>query len=223
MRPRLLVLALAATALVAAVSGAAAAAPSEDDSDIGSYGLDDTSRGVAPKGKLVCPDVPLTRYKGDVVRYKTPVQVYTGFVERLRRFETVAAEVATRLYGRPPQRILHMGTYNCRRISRYPDLVSEHGVGNGIDVAGFEFGPLPKGATAPDGLPKKLRRAFTVTVERDWDADPETTSHKARFLRELAETLAARQDIFRVLLGPGYPGHKNHFHFDCAPYRLVVL
>lgn len=214
--------ALSALVAVALLGSVVLAAPVGDE-DIGRYGLDDVSRSVAPKGKLVCPKVPLTRYAGDIVRYQRPVRVYTGFVTRLRRFETVLAEVATRFYGRPPRRIRHMGTYNCRRISRYPDLVSEHGLGDGIDVAGFEFGRLPKGASLPEGVPKRFRRGFTVTVARDWDADPATTSHKARFLRALTDALVARKDIFRVLLGPAYPGHKSHFHFDCAPYRLVVL
>jgi len=205
------------------VGAPALAGSGDDDPDLGSYGLDDVSRSVAPKGKLVCPDVPLTRYKGDVVRYKTPVRVYTGFVERLRRFEEIVAEVGTRFYGRPPLRIRHIGTYNCRRISRYPDLVSEHGVGNGIDVAGFEFGRLPKGKTLPEGAPKAAKRGFTVTVLRDWDADPETNAYKARFLRAVTDALTDREDVFRVLLGPAYPGHKDHFHFDCAPYRLVVI
>jgi hypothetical protein len=33
----------------------------------------------------------------------------------------------------------------------------------------------------------------------------------------------ARDDIFRVLLGPAFPGHKTHFHFDVAPWRLVDI
>jgi hypothetical protein len=26
-----------------------------------------------------------------------------------------------------------------------------------------------------------------------------------------------------VLLGPGYPGHYNHFHFDMASFRMVQI
>ena len=29
------------------------------------------------------------------------------------------------------------------------------------------------------------------------------------------------QGYFNVILGPSYPGHQTHFHFDQAPYRLV--
>ena len=47
--------------------------------------------------------------------------------------------------------------------------------------------------------------------------------HHARFLDELARALVADKTIFRVMLGPGYPGHKDHFHFDMAPYRLVKI
>ena len=213
------VLALAASALLASPALAA----TDPDPDLGSYGLDDIPRTVAPKGKFVCPEVPLVTYRGDLVRFRPSARVYTGFVERLRCFEAVVAEVATRFYGRPPRTVRDLGTYNCRRIARYPDLLSEHALGDGIDVAGFDFGPLPKGAQLPDGVPKSVRRTFSISVEKDWDADPDAASHKARFMRALTDALVARGDIFRVLLGPAYPGHKDHLHLDCAPYRLVVL
>lgn len=45
----------------------------------------------------------------------------------------------------------------------------------------------------------------------------------SRFLRELAQRLIARPDIFRTLLGPVWPGHKNHFHLDMALYRVVEI
>jgi BirA family biotin operon repressor/biotin-[acetyl-CoA-carboxylase] ligase len=35
--------------------------------------------------------------------------------------------------------------------------------------------------------------------------------------------LIGRDDVFRVLLGPGYPGHDTHFHFDMAPWRMVQI
>jgi len=35
--------------------------------------------------------------------------------------------------------------------------------------------------------------------------------------------LIGRQDLFRVVLGPAWPGHHNHFHLDFAPYRVVEV
>ena len=43
------------------------------------------------------------------------------------------------------------------------------------------------------------------------------------FLRTLAQRIIDEPRLFRVALGPAWPGHRNHFHFDCAPYRLVEV
>ena len=45
----------------------------------------------------------------------------------------------------------------------------------------------------------------------------------ARFLRTLALRLMAHPEVFRVLLGPGYPGHETHFRFDMTTFRMVQL
>jgi len=186
-----------------------------------SYALDEVSRAAAPTGRLACPKVPLARYGGDVVRYQSPVLVFEGFVPRLRRFEEVVRDVAREVYGRAPRRILHVGTYNCRRIGGYPELLSEHALANGIDVRGFEFGPARRGDQVPTGLPRGLLRGFSVGVREHWEGEgPKGEVHR-RFLHRLAAALVARPEIFRTLLGPGYPGHDDHFHFDCAPYRVV--
>ena len=81
--------------------------------------------------------------------YHSTVTVHPAFRERLRRFEVVVHSVAMEIYGRAPRKIVHMGTFNCRRIRRFPHLISEHGLGNAIDVAGFDFGPLDRKAPGP--------------------------------------------------------------------------
>jgi hypothetical protein len=189
------------------------------------YPLDALARRVEPTGPMRCPAVPLESYSGRTLRWKKDLKVHPAFAERLAAFEKVAAEVATRVYGRTPTRITHLGSYNCRRIRLYPDLLSEHGVGNAIDVTGFEFAALPRDERAKSPLPKALRVAFSARVLDHWDSpeDGKAAGYHRRFLRELAAELERRPDIFRVMLGPSYPGHKDHFHFDCAPYRLVVL
>ena len=175
-----------------------------------------------------CPEVALERHAGTAVRWRNALKVHPAFAKRLTAFEEVVAQVGKRVYGRAPSKITHFGSFNCRRIRRYPELLSEHGVGNAVDVAGFVFPALPRKQRAASTLPRGAQRAFTVKVEDHWDADerakPGTTRalHR-RFLHELTDALQARPEIFRVMLGPAYPGHKNHFHFDCAPYRLTVL
>ncbi len=187
------------------------------------FALDDLPRTVAPEGPIHCPKVDLVTYRGDVLRYHTPVRVYVGFREHLRRFEEVARDVAVEVYGRAPSRIRHLGTLNCRRIRTWPDYLSEHGLGNAIDVAGFDFAPLPRKLARDSSLPPKLRRGFQVRLDPHWTGTTGVPAIHAHFLHLLAERLVARQDIFRVMLGPAYPGHKNHFHFDCAPWRIVEI
>jgi len=185
------------------------------------YPLDDVSRMTPPRGKVKCPKLDLVKHKGESVQYHKPVKVHPAFQERLKRFEKVVYDTAIEVYGRAPSKIRHMGTYNCRRIRAYPDYLSEHALGNGIDVAGFDFSRLPRGESLPDGLPSSLKRSFRVRVEKHWDSNTRSGKVHARFLRLLSKRLIARDDIFRVLLGPGFPGHHNHFHFDCAPYDMV--
>ena len=200
-----------------------------DPSKDAPFGLDGVPRWVASaKGPLKCPKVELVSWRGQVLTYGGSVRVYKGFAEKLALFETVARDVAVEIYGRAPSRILHMGTLNCRRIRTWPNLISEHGLGNGIDIAGFVLPSLKKGQTAPASLPGPLRKRFEVTVLRHWQADPTprgdaVAQTHAKFLRRLTEVLLERPEIFRVLLGPAYPGHRDHFHFDCAPWRLVTL
>lgn len=192
---------------------------------IGSYPLDAIARQVPRRQKLPCEsgELDTVAYRGEHIRYRRPIRVHPAFTERLERFEQVAVQVATEVYGRAPRRLVHMGGLNCRRMRRYPDWMSEHALGNGIDVAGFDFGPLPRGTVAPEGLPKRLRRGFRVRLDEHWGGKRQRDALHSTFLRTLARRLVVRPDIFRVLLGPAWPGHHNHFHFDCAPYRVVEI
>lgn len=185
----------------------------------GKLALDDLERVVEEKGPIRCPKVELVHYAGDVVRYGSPVRVNAEFRDRLRLFEAVVRDAAVTVYGRSPRRIVHLGTFNCRRIRTWPTYLSEHGLGNAIDVAGFDFAPLPRGTK----LPVDLRRGFRVRLDPDWRGKEGAGAVHARFLREVAARLVERPDIFRVMLGPAYPGHHNHFHLDCAPWRIVDI
>lgn len=192
------------------------------------YPLDGIVRWLSDKKQVRCPRVELVTWRGDSVHYKTPVRVYTHFAEHLAQFEIVLRDTAVEVYGRAPKAIAHLGTLNCRATRTWPEIISEHAMGNGIDVAGFDFAPLPAKAPGPQGLPKALRKAFSVRLLAHWKvperkAEDAVAQLHARFLRRLVERLTARPDIFRVMLGPAYPGHANHFHFDCAPWRLISI
>lgn len=201
----------------ASISSAAESAP------LPAGALDELPR-VLPQGApLPCESArpELVRYGGEHLRYHKPLQVHPQFRGRLAAFEQLVRALAERRYGRAPRRIVHLGAYSCRRMRRYPTWVSEHALGNAIDVAGFDFGPLPRKAQAP-ALPRALRGAFQVRLERHWSAKGPAAVH-ATFLRELAQALIDRPDLFSVVLGPAWPGHHNHFHLDAAPYRVVEV
>jgi hypothetical protein len=187
------------------------------------YALDTLPREVPKAGPLECPKVELVDYGGDTLRFSSSTKVYIGLRDRLKAFEKIAAEVGTEIYGRPPIRVAHLGTYSCRRIAAYPEFLSEHALGNAIDIAGFDFGPLPKGQSLPEGVPAGFKNGFEVRVLSHWKAQTAHAAIHARFLKTLARRLIARKDVFRVLLGPGYAGHDNHFHFDMAPFRMVEI
>jgi hypothetical protein len=91
-------------------------------------------------------------------------------------------------------------------------------------VKGFEFGPLTRAerADAPEDLPRRLQRAFTVTVARHWAAERERDALHREFLRTLTERLE-RDRVFRAMIGPAHPRHRNHFHLDAGPYRYNWL
>ena len=122
----------------------------------------------------------------------------------LARFEVVAQEEAQRWLGSPIVHIEQRGTYGCRRIARFPGLLSEHSYANAIDVRSFE-----------------LENGGTVTVEDDFGAlgeDPTTPG--SRFLRHLAHRLYD-EDVFSCVLTPYWDSlHHDHFHLDLARYRV---
>lgn len=211
---------VAVVGITSGAPGPAGAEPSLEPS-LEPYPLDGVPRVISPRGPVRCPTVDLVTYRGDVIRYHKPVRVYPALAPRLVGLELIVSEVAIEVYGRAPRKLRHVGTYNCRRIAAYPELLSEHGLGNGIDVEGFDFGPAT--VPLPPGLPRALRGAFDVRLGRDWRRERGVGAIHARFLRTLAQRLIARDDLFRVLLGPAWPGHAGHFHFDMAPFRLVAI
>lgn len=209
-------------ALLGAATALVPASAIADDLEAEGYALDDISRRVNPRGPVKCPDVELETYRGEHVRYAAAAKIFVGFHERLERMEEVVVALANETYGRAPRSLVHLGTFSCRRIRTYPAWISEHGLGNAIDVAGFDFPALAE-KELPVGVHRVFRHPFAVRVHRHWKPARGPAELHATFLRALAERLIARRDIFRVLLGPSFPGHHNHFHFDCAPFRMVDI
>jgi len=157
-------------------------------------------------GGVVCeaPGGVSIRRGASGLRFAPPARVSCAFGLRLARFEAVVQEVAKETLGSRVRALKQLGTYNCRRMAAYPDLVSEHSFANAIDVASFT-----------------LRDGRTVVVERDWvRADRPARTPAARFLRRLARRLYDEK-VFNVVLTPSYDEHhKNHLHLDGAAYTV---
>jgi hypothetical protein len=188
------------------------------------YPLDAISREVPetpeePQAAPPCPDLPLTHYAGEVIAYERSVRVAESFQAKLRALEGLVAELATAHYGRAPRRILHFGAYACRTVTGRDDRLSEHALGNAIDVSGFSFARLPTSKPVPEALPAQLRRPFVVSVRRHWDApDQEGPAAVHRqFLRSLVDGLLADR-LFR-----GFAAYPGHLHLDYAPWRYTRL
>ena len=212
-----------AVALALSLAGGAgtADAKSATDARAGAYPHDEASRNIPARGRFKCPDIKLVRYRGDLIRYSSSLRINEAFRDRLRKFEKIVRDTAVEVYGRAPRRIKHLGSYYCRRIRTWPTFISEHGLGNAVDVAGFDFGPAPRKLRKT--LPRGVRWGFRVRMDKHWNAKRGVGKIHARFLRLLAERVVARHDVFRVMLGPAEPGHNDHFHFDMAPWRIVNI
>lgn len=184
------------------------------------YPLDAYARIVPAKGKLQCPDVPVVGYAGTTVRYGKRLPVYREFVPALQAFEQTVAEVSARFYGRASKRMHTLGTLNCRRMRTYPTYLSEHAFGNAIDIDAFY---IPAATRAErKRLPRELWGAMEISVDRHWSGGKGLRALHQQFLQTLVlETI--QRDHFRLLLGPAFPGHADHFHFDMSNFRMIEI
>jgi hypothetical protein len=185
------------------------------------YALDDVVRRLEPKARVKCDPALLTSYKGKNIAYAGSVLVDPAFVERLARFEGIVNEVALEVYGRVPSKLLHAGAFSCRTSRTRDSRLSEHALGNALDVVGFSFNRATK--AQKDTTPKLAMGYFKVTVGQHWNAERSEASRLHRhFLRTLAERVVVA-DVFRVALGPSHPGHGDHLHFDMSPWNYTHL
>ena len=183
----------------------------------GAYELDGVSRFLSRSDpRRSCSGHDLLSYPGTQIRFGGTTVVNAAFRERLERFEDVVSDVALATYGRRPLLIRHRGAFACRSRRGQPSWLSEHALGNAIDVSGFEFGPASTSdEAAPPGTPLT---AFGVSVARDWrpEGGASADQRRARFLHSLVARLVARGDVFRGIITPADSAHANHFHFDMA-------
>lgn len=198
-----------------------------------SYALDGHSRQVSDAG-VGCPEEDLVYYPGTHIPFSPRARVHPAFAERLEKFERVVLRVAHEYYARAPRRVVNAGTYVCRTVAHRPGRLSEHALGNALDVVGFDFGawradaePTDAGAARMARLPPALRAQLSgvlrVRVQPHWDARGNELERTHReFLRSLTEALLD-EDVFRTMLGPSDPAHATHFHLSMTPWKHINL
>ncbi|MEM1417303.1 MAG: extensin family protein [Myxococcota bacterium] len=222
-----LVLVLAACALVWAGARAGAQSFWEDPHfrSLGwpptPYKLDGIPRFLTENQDLICAGPELVLYHGRTIRFRNPVRVHSSFVPRVAAFEEVVRDVGVEIYGRAPRRIVHHGAFNCRRVRGARRRVSEHALGNAIDLTGFAFGPLREGEAPPEGMPEFFRRSFSINVKDHWQPRYRRDTRHGIFLHTLITRLAERPEIFRGIVGPPQRRHTAHIHLDAAPWRYT--
>jgi len=175
------------------------------------YALDDLPRAI--DGAVSCPRIELTEYAGASIRFLPAARVAAPFRERIAELERVLRETALSCYGRAPSALLIAASYDCRPVTGNRKRLSEHALGNALDISAVRF----------DADPATGEPAFDVRVDRHWNASGDALVERhARFLHALTQALLARH-VFRTLLGPAHPDHRDHFHFDMAPHHYVDL
>ncbi len=100
------------------------------------YALDEVSRSAEQHR---CSPEAMVRYRSATLRTSGGVTAHPAFTERLPALERVVREVSMAHYGRAPRRMLTVGAFVCRNIRGRRDRVSEHALGNALDVQGFEL------------------------------------------------------------------------------------
>ena len=157
-----------------------------------------------PNGVVCEAPAGVAIQRGSALRYQPAARVNCAFGQRLVRFEAIVDEEARHFFRSPVRSIVQLGTYNCRRMAAYPDLVSEHSFANAIDVATFV-----------------LANGRRVDIEKDWVAAEQPAPRPAsQFLRRLTRRLYD-EHVFSVVLTPSYDRHhKNHLHLDGAAYTV---
>ncbi|MCP3732627.1 extensin family protein [Sphingomonas sp. MG17] len=137
--------------------------------------------------QLIDIGLPVTNLKG----MRCPLaRAFIGWVRN------AAVPAAREILDGELVRVETFGSYSCRGViggsAASAARVSEHGLGNAVDIAAFV-----------------LRDGRRITVERDWRSQDEA----AREFLQVVRKSACRR--FSTVLSPDYnAAHYNHLHFD---------
>lgn len=132
------------------------------------------------------------------ITYAPPLVVDCSLAQALPGIERIVQEEAQRWLGAPIQKISTLGSYSCRSVRGWKERLSQHALGNAMDLAGFQ--------------PERGRAA--VVARHYARGGAEATTPEGRFLAAVSGRLWSEVDITRVL-GPDWDAsHRDHFHLD---------
>jgi hypothetical protein len=132
------------------------------------------------------------------VSFSKPALVNCGVAATTAQWlEQVVQPAAEEAFGERVVRIDVPAAYSCRpRNNQRGAKLSEHGMGNAIDVSAFT-----------------LESGREVTVEQGWFAGRDDTA----FLQNVRRGSCG---LFKTVLGPGSDAHHDdHLHFDLQRHR----
>jgi hypothetical protein len=135
-----------------------------------------------------------TRIASDITVSPAGLVTSCPVAAALHLWEEQVQQEALRLLGNPVRRLLHAGSFSCRRLyGRDEGAWSEHATADAVDILGFELA---------DGR--------TLSVLRDW---PDSGA-KGAFLRAARDRACLS---FTTVLSPDYNDeHRDHLHLDTA-------
>lgn len=132
------------------------------------------------------------------ITYSGPLMIDCSLALTLPAVEKVIQEEAVKHLGSPIVKITTLGSYSCRNVRGWKERISQHALGNAMDLAAFS----PKVGTA-------------ASVQRDYvtyGEEPKTV--RGHFLRAVYRRLWSEAGVTRVL-GPDWDAsHRDHFHVD---------
>ncbi len=132
------------------------------------------------------------------ITYAGPLMIDCSLALTLPAVEKVIQEEALKHLGEPITRVTTLGTYSCRSVRGWKDRISQHALGNAMDMAAF---------TPKKGLPASVMRDYQIGVDQP-------TTARGRFLRAIYGRFWSEAGVTRVL-GPEWDAaHRDHFHLD---------
>lgn len=157
--------------------------------ELGEYPFDSIERAIGDRTD--CPEVELVEYAGTHVKFSQPVKLDRRFVPKMVAFEEVLQAEAKRVFGSKVAVLNHRGGFRCRPVTGKKSKWSEHAFGNALDIVSFEVDE------------KK------IAFGKHW----RTNDDRSEFLQAIVRR-AIDEKLFRIILGPGDPGHEKVLHVD---------